>query len=162
MLTIRPATLEDLEVITEIYNDAILNMVATFDTEPKTLEGQKTWFANHVPAYPVLVSEQGRVVVGWASLSKWSEKLAYSATVEGSLYVKEGYRRQGIGKKLLEAIGQEGKKAGFHTVVARIAEGGEASIHLCESLGFERIGVMKEVGRKFDKFLDVYLLQKIL
>ena len=162
MLTIRPATLEDLDAITEIYNDVILNTVATFDTEPKTLEEQRVWFANHVPKYPILVAEQDEVVVGWASLSKWSEKLAYSGTTEGSLYVNKGYRRQGIGKRLLEEIIQEGQKAGFHTVVARIAEGSEASIHLCESVGFEHVGVMKEAGRKFGKLLDVYLMQKML
>jgi len=162
MLTIRPATLEDLDAITEIYNDAILNTVATFDTEPKTIEEQKVWFANHVHKYPILVAEQDGLVVGWASLSKWSEKRAYSDTVEGSLYVKKEYRRQGIGKRLLEAIIQEGQKAGFHSVMARIAKGGETSIHLCESLGFEHVGIMKEVGQKFGKLLDVYLMQKML
>ena len=162
MVTIRPAKVEDLDVITEIYNDAIENTVATFDTEPKTLEEQRVWFTNHIPKYPILVAEQDGLVAGWASLSKWSEKDAYSETTEGSLYVKKGYRGQGIGKRLLEAIIQEGKKAGFHSVMARIAEGGEASIHLCESVGFRHVGTMKEVGRKFGKLLDVYLMQKIL
>jgi len=162
MLTIRPATFEDLDAITEIHNDAILNTVATFDTEPKILEEQRVWFANHVPKYPILVAERGGLVIAWASLSKWSEKHAYSKTTEGSLYVKKEYRGQGIGKRLLKAVIQEGKKAGFHSVMARIAEGGEASIHLCESVGFEHIGVMKEVGRKFGKLLDVHLMQKIL
>ena len=162
MLIIRPATLEDLDAITEIYNDAILNTVATFDTKPKTLEEQKIWFTNHVPKYPILVAEQDGIIVGWASLSQWSEKLAYSGTTEGSLYVQKEYRGQGIGKRLLEEIVQEGKKAGFHSVMARIAEGGDASIHLCESLGFKHVGVMKEAGRKFGRLLDVYLMQKIL
>jgi len=162
MLTIRPATLEDLDAITEIYNDAILNTVTTFDTEPKTLEEQKVWFASLVPTYPILVAEQDGLVVSWASLSKWSEKHAYSETTEGSLYVKKEYRGQRIGKRLLESIIREGKKAGFHSVMARITEGGEASVHLCESVGFEHVGVMKEAGRKFGKLLDVYLMQKIL
>ena len=162
MLIIRPATLKDLDTITEIYNDAILNTVATFDTEPKTLEEQKVWFANHVLKYPILVAEQDGLVVGWASLSKWSEKLAYTGTTEGSLYIKKDYRGQGIGKILLESIIQEGKKTGFHSVMARIAESGEVSIHLCESLGFEHVGVMKEAGQKFGKLLNVYLMQKML
>jgi len=162
MLTIRPATLEDLDAITEIYNEAILKTVATFDTEPKTLEEQRIWFANHVPKYPILVAERDGIVVGWASLSMWSDRCAYSDTAEISLYVKEGYRGKGIGKRLLEAIIQEGQKAGFHTVIGRIAEGSEVSIHLCESVGFEHIGIMKEVGRKFGKLLDIHLMQKIL
>ena len=161
MLTIRQATLPDLGAITEIYNEAILKTAATFDTETKTVEEQKNWFAEHGPKYPMIVAEEDSRVVGWASLSMWSDRCAYSDTAEISFYVKEGHQGKGIGRKLLEAIIQEGQKTGIHTVMARITEGNEASIHLCESVGFEHIGVMKEVGRKFGKLLDVYLMQKI-
>jgi len=161
MLTIREAKLPDLGAITEIYNEAILKTVATFDTETKTLEEQESWFAEHGPKYPMIVAEQDGIIVGWASLSMWSDRCAYSDTAEGSLYVKEEYQGKGIGRKLLEAIIRAGQKAGLHTVVARITGGNEASIHLCESVGFEHIGVMKEVGRKFGKLLDVNLMQKI-
>lgn len=161
MLTIRRATSGDLNAINEIYNEAVLQTVATFDTEPKTFEEQKIWFANHDHRHPILVAEQDGIVVGWAALSKWSERCAYSDTAEVSLYVKKEHRGKGIGRKLLEAIIQEGQKAGLHTVIARIAEGNEASISLLKSMGFEDVGVMKEVGRKFDKLLDVYLMQKI-
>ena len=161
MLTIRQATLPDLGAITEIYNEAILKTAATFDTETKTVEEQKSWFAEHGSKYPMIVAEQDSRVVGWASLSMWSDRCAYSDTAEFSLYVKEGHQGRGIGRKLLEAIIEAGQNAGLHNVVARITEGNEASIHLCESVGFEPIGVMKEVGRKFGKLLDVYLMQKI-
>ena len=161
MLLIRQARLEDLDAITEIYNDAILNTVVTFDTEPKTIEEQKLWFAEHGPKYPILVAEHEGLVVGWASLSRWSDRCAYSDTAEISLYVREEFQGKGIGKKLIQAIIGEGKNAGLHTVIARIAEGSEVSIHLHKSMGFEHIGVMKEVGRKFGKLLDVYLMQKI-
>jgi phosphinothricin acetyltransferase len=161
MLTIRRATLDDLDAITEIYNEAILKTVATFDTEPKTLEEQQRWFASHGPKYPIMVAEEDGLVVGWASLSMWSDRCAYADTAESSLYVRETHQGRGIGKKLLEAILNEGKKAGLHTVVARITEGNAVSIHLFKSAGFEHIGVMREVGRKFGKLLDVHLLQKI-
>lgn len=160
MLIVRQAILEDLGAITKIYNEAILKTVATFDTKPKTLEEQKIWFANHGPKYPILVAEQDGLVVGWASLSRWSDRCAYSDTAEISLYVKEEFRGKGIGRKLMEAIIREGQKSGLHTVIARIAEGTKVSIHLHESVGFERIGIMKEVGRKFGKLLDVYLMQR--
>ena len=161
MLLIRQARLEDLDAITEIYNDAILNTVVTFDTEPKTIEEQKLWFAEHGPKYPILVAEHEGLVVGWASLSRWSDRCAYSDTAEISLYVREEFQGKGIGKKLIQAIIGEGKNAGLHTVIARIAEGSEVSIHLHKSMGFEHIGVMREVGRKFGKLLDVYLMQKV-
>lgn len=155
------ATLQDLGAITEIYNEAILNTVATFDTNPKTLEEQKDWFAHHGPKYPILVAQQDGLIVGWASLSMWSERCAYSDTAEISVYVNEDHQGKGIGRKLLEAIIQAGQDAGLHTVIARITEGNKVSIHIAESLGFEHIGIMKEVGQKFSKLLDVYLMQKI-
>ena len=136
------------------------NTTATFDTQPKTLQEQKAWFQNHQP-YPILVAMQEARVVGWASLSKWSDRCAYSDTAEISLYIKEQYRGQGVGKKLLAAIIQKGQEAGLHTVIARIAEGNEVSIHLHEVSGFDHIGVMREVGQKFGRRLDVYLMQKI-
>jgi L-amino acid N-acyltransferase YncA len=161
MIEIRKAKPEDVEGITDIYNDAILKTIATFDTEPKTVDTQKKLFEEHGSKYPILVAEEAGVIVGWASLTAWSDRCAYSGTVEISLYIKEWKRGQGIGKKLGEAIMREGRDAGFHTVISRIAEGNDASIRLFESLGFEHIGVMKEVGRKFGRLIDVYLMQKI-
>jgi len=160
MLIIRPARPDDLNAITEIYNEAILTTDATFDTKPKTDEEQRTWFINHGPENPILVAEQDSTVIGWASLSDWSDRCAYSDTAEISLYVKENSRGKGIGKKLLEEIIQEGEKVGLHTIIARITTGNQQSIHLHENLGFERIGVMREVGRKFGRLLDVLLMQK--
>jgi len=161
MTIVRKATSNDLPAITEIYNQAILATTATFDTEPKNLEEQKVWFESHGPKYPILVSEEDGKVTGWASLSKWSDRCAYSDTAEISLYVDEKSRGKGIGRKLLEAIISEGEKTGLHSIIARIVEGNEMSIHLHQSAGFEHIGIMKEVGRKFSRLLDVYMMQKI-
>jgi L-amino acid N-acyltransferase YncA len=161
MLTIRKATLEDLVAITEIYNEAILQTVATFDTEPKTIEEQTTWFVNHDSKHLILVAEQDGLVAGWASLSKWSDRCAYSDTAEISLYVKKEHHRKGIGRKLLKQIVKEGQKNGLHTLIARITEGNEPSVNLFKHERFELVGVMKEVGRKFGKLLDVYLMQRI-
>ena len=161
MLTIRKATVADLPAITEIYNEAIIKTAATFDTEPKTVEDQKKWFDDHEAKNPILVAELNGVIVGWASLSKWSDRCAYSDTAEISLYIQEGHQGKGIGKYLIEAIVKEGEKTGLHTIIARITEGNESSLHLHRSVGFTHIGIMKEVGKKFDKRLDVHLMQKI-
>jgi len=161
MLTIKQATLADLGQITEIYNDAIEKTTATFDTEPKTLAEQESWFANHDASHPVLIAEQDGLIVAWMSLSQWSDRCAYCDTAEISLYVKEEYRGKGIGKELMKAIIQEGKTAGLHTVIARIAGSNKISTDLCKSFGFQYIGTMREVGKKFDKLLDVHLMQLI-
>lgn len=161
MSTIRRAATKDLAAVTEIYNEAILNSVATFDTEPKTVEEQKPWFESHDSKHPVLVAEQDGVVVGWASLTKWSGRCAYSDTAELSIYVKEGHRGRGVGAELMKTILDEGRKAGLHTIIARIAGPNEASVRLHKSAGFKHIGTMREVGRKFGELLDVRLMQKI-
>jgi len=161
MIKLRKARLKDLNQITEIYNEAILKTVATFDTEIKTLKEQKKWFIDHGLKNPIIVAEQNKLIVGFASLSKWSDRCAYSDTAEISLYVKEKYQGKGIGKNLMEKIIKEGEKADLHAIIARITSGNKLSIHLHEKYGFEHIGVMKEVGKKFGKLLDVYLMQKI-
>jgi len=161
MIKIRKAKLKDLRQITEIYNQAIVKTVATFDTEIKTLKEQKKWFKNHGSKNPIIVAEEKGSIVGFACLSKWSDKCAYSLTAEISIYVKNDYQGKGIGKKLMEEIIKEGEKAGLHAVIARITAGNKSSINLHEKFGFEHIGVMKEVGKKFGKFLDVYLMEKL-
>lgn len=161
MPTIRKAKREDLIAITEIYNDAIIKTVATFDTQPKSIEEQRVWFAEHDTKYPILVAEDESLIIGWVSSSRWSDRCGYSDTAEISLYVKQGHRNRGIGRKLLEAILKQAKNAGFHTVVGRIAGTNQVSVHLLETFGFVHIGTMREVGRKFGKLLDVHLMQRI-
>ena len=161
MLIIRPAKPDDLVAITDIYNEAILTTDATFDTETKTTGSQKEWFDGHDARNPILVAVSDNQVIGWASLSKWSDRCAYSDTAEISVYVKDGYREQGTGGQLIEKIVQAGEEAGLHTVISRITAGNDESIHLHEKFGFEHIGVMKEVGKKSGRLLDVLLMQKI-
>ena len=158
---IRPAQKSDLPSITDIYNDAILTTTATFDTEPKTAEEQQHWFDEHGSRYPLLVAELDDRIVGWTCLSKWSDRLAYRETAESSTYVQREYRGRGIGRLLKSAIEAETRRLGFHTVLARITEGSDASLRLNQEFGFVLVGVMKDVGVKFGKRLDVYLLQKI-
>jgi phosphinothricin acetyltransferase len=161
MTEIRNATLADLDAVTEIYNDAILNTTATFDTTPKTRVEQEAWFEKHGVQHPVFVAVEAGIVVGWASLSAWSDRCAYAGTAEVSLYVKDGCRGRGIGKKLFERLDRAASEVGLHTLVSRIADESKASIHLHELFGFRHIGVMKEVGLKFGRLLDVYLMQKV-
>jgi len=161
MITIRPATEKDVPRITEIYNDAILTTTATFDTEEKSLEDRVDWFRAHGKIHPVLVAEKNDVVIGYASLSRWSDRCAYDTTAETSLYIHKDYRKQGVGKQLLEVLVLEGEQVGMHTLIARITSGNEQSVYLHERLGFHVVGTLREVGKKFGNFHDVHMLQKV-
>lgn len=159
---IRPATTVDLPAITAIYNHAVLHGVATFDTEPKTLAERGLWFNEHNERYPILVMIEQEQVVGWASLSKWSAKAAYDLSAEISIYFLPENQGKGYGNQLLPAILEAGKSGGLHTIIARITEGNEVSIHLHKKFGFESVGTLKEVGNKFNRFIDVHLMQLML
>jgi L-amino acid N-acyltransferase len=161
MLLIRKATIDDVSAIREIYNEAILNTTATFDTEIKTLENRQEWFRNRDENFPVIVAEKSGEVVGFAAFNKWSERKAYDITAENSLYINPKFRNQGIGKRMLEVLVGIGKETNIVSIIARISEGNEQSIYLHELNGFVKIGVMKKVGMKFGKLLDVTLMQKI-
>jgi phosphinothricin acetyltransferase len=159
MISYRPATLEDQSAILDIYNEAVLNTTATFDTEERTMEKQLLWFHSHRQRHPVMVAEVAGSILGWASMSPWSERSAYDASVEVSVYVHADHRGNGVGTRLLELITLAGKEAGNHTVISRITSGNDVSIHLHEKLGYRIVGTLKEVGFKFGRYLDVVLLQ---
>ena len=163
MLNIRKANEPDLEHITAIYNDAILTTTATFDTEIKTLENRKQWFAERDKNFPVLVAELNKIVVGYAALNKWSERKAYNITAENSLYVQADFRAKGIGKLLLsEIVNLAHKETNLHSLIARISEGNEQSIYIHTLTNFEIIGVMRQAGSKFGKLHDVTFMQRML
>ena len=159
---IRPAELADLPAITDIYNEAILTSTATFDTEPKSLDERRQWFASHDERHPILVAEMDGRVVGWSCLSRWSDRRAYDDTGETSFYVTSDFRGQGIGSQLKLAIIAEARRLGFHSLIARVAEGSGESLHINESVGFTRVGILKEVGMKFGRRLSVHILQLML
>lgn len=159
---IRRATLADAAAIADIYNDAIRTTTATFDTEEKTAEDRETWLRAHDDRHPVFVAERGGSVTGWASLSKWSDRCAYAETAETSFYVAPNHRGGGIGRALKEHLIATARELGMHTLIARVAQESEASLHLNYSFGFVLVGTLREVGWKFGKRLDVHILQLML
>lgn len=161
MLKLRAATKKDIPSITEIYNDAVLNTTATFHVEPQSYSEQEKWFKAHTGKYTVIVAVENNAVVGWASLSPWSDRCAYGDTADIAIYIKVGFRGKGIGKKLVEELLKKGPENGLHTVIAKISSENEVSMNLFKKSGFKHIGTMKEVGYKFGKALDVHLMQII-
>jgi len=158
-LQIDIATKQDLNRIVEIYNWAIVNTSATFDTDSKTVQSQLGWFESHDEKHPVIVARENGRVLAWGSISPWSDRCAYSGTGEISFYVDPDFHRKGIGFNILKRLIEIGKEKNFRTLVSRIAGKSEASVHLHKKLGFSNIGTMKNVGKKFGEIIDVHLMQ---
>ena len=158
-LQIDNAKKKDLNRIVEIYNWAIENTAATFDTEIKTVQSQLDWFESHNEEHPVIVARENGRVLAWGSISRWSDRCAYSGTGEISLYVDLNFHSKGIGFNILKRLVKIGKEKNFRTLVSRIAGKSEASIHIHKKLGFSNIGTMKNVGKKFGEVIDVHLMQ---
>jgi L-amino acid N-acyltransferase YncA len=159
---VRPARSEDLPMITAIYNQAVIGSTATFDLEPVTVESRGAWLAEHDERHPVIVAERDGSVVAWGSLSAISERGAWDPTVEISTYVEEACLGTGLGTLLGEELLALAVTTGHHVVISRICAENEASIRLGRRLGFECVGTLHEVGRKFGRWLDVVILEKRL
>ena len=163
MITIRIATEQDLPAILDIYNEVILNTTAVYDYLPHTLEMRKEWYAAKLKDnYPVFVAEEGSRLVGFSSYGPFRAWAAYKYTVENSIYIASSERGKGIGKLLLTPLIDAAKERGLHAIVAGIDASNEASIKLHKALGFEQVGHFKEVGYKFDRWLDLAFLELIL
>lgn len=163
MIKVRLATTDDASAIQEIYNREVVSSTVTFDLVPRTLDDQLAWLDEHSGAHPALVAVDDRDLVrGFASLSPYRSRPAYRTTVEDSVYVHASFRGQGVGKLLLTQALELAGAHGFHAVMARIVGTHEASINLHRCCGFELVGVEKEVGRKFGRWLDVALMQRLL
>lgn len=164
---IRPAVRSDARALLDIYNHEVQTSVVTFDLVPRTLEEQETWITDRSGAHVVLAAVDGEPggagpVVGFGSLSPYKERPAYSTTVEDSVYVHRDHRGSGVGQLLLGALVETARAHGFHAMMARIVGGHEASITLHAGAGFEIVGHEKEVGRKFGRWLDVVLMERLL
>jgi phosphinothricin acetyltransferase len=159
----RLATHDDAEPIRAIYNREVLGSTVTFDMVARTPEEQLAWMDEHSGAHPAVVAvDDLEQVCGFGSLSPYRPRPAYRTTVEDSVYVDTGARGRGVGRGLLEELVRLAAAHGFHTVMARIVGGHEASIALHRACGFDLVGVEREVGRKFGRWLDVALMQRLI
>lgn len=161
-VTVRPATTCDAEAIAGIYNHYIATSTATFDTVAKSVEDRVEWIAVRGSAHPVIVAEKDGRVVAWGALTAWASRPAYSRTVEVAVYVEADQRGSGLGPRILERLVVLGREAGHHSLVAQIVSDNRASIEMMRRAGFEQAGVLHEVGRKFDRWLDVVLMERVV
>lgn len=164
MIKIRPSLEGDNKAIQKIYEYEVLNGTATFDKVPPGVEElSKKRQAIIDQGFPHLVAECEGRVVGYSYVSLYRQRSAYSKTVENAIYIDPDYRGQGVAKALMTAILDRCQKIGLKQVIAVIGDSNnKGSITLHTKLGFRKVGVMENVGFKFDRWIDVVLMQKSL
>ncbi|MHB8680741.1 MAG: GNAT family N-acetyltransferase [Acidimicrobiales bacterium] len=161
-MEVRLARATDAEAIRAIYNAEVSGSTVTFDIVPRTGAEQLAWIEEHQGTHPAVVAVAEGTVVGFGSLSPFRDRAAYATTVEDSVYVDAAWRHRGVGRLLLARLVELGRQQGFHAVIARISGDNEPSIKLHERQGFVLVGVEREVGRKFGRWIDVTILQRML
>ncbi len=161
-MDVRLARVGDADAVAAIYNAEVEGSTVTFDIEPRSLADQRRWIEHHQGAHPALVAVEGITVVGFGSLSPFHQRAAYATTVEDSVYVDHAWRGRGVGRLLLTELISLASKQGFHAVIARSSGDNTASIALHQACGFSLVGLEREVGRKFGRWVDVAILQLLL
>jgi phosphinothricin acetyltransferase len=162
-MVILDAVEADFPKITEIYNDVIRTSTAIFSDAPVTLEDRVAWWKARVAqGHPVLVARDENGIAGFATFGDFRAWPGYGFTVEGTIHIDASARRRGVGDSLLEVLIQRARAAGKHVMVAGVDSANVASLKFLESNGFERVGHLREVGHKFDRFLDLVFLQYTL
>jgi len=157
----RPATRDDLPAILAIHNDVIATSTAIYTEEPSTLEERTGWFeARTGQGFPVVCAVEADEVAGFASFGPFRPwPCGYAATVEHSVHVRADRRGRGIGSALVRALLPLARDLGKHVMIGAIDAENEPSLRLHEKLGFARVGHLPEVGRKFDRWLDLVFVQ---
>ncbi len=159
---IRLATDADLAAIHDIYNYYVLNSSCTYQDEAEPLSLRQAWFAARGPEHPVTVATLDGEVVGWGALSRFHARSAYRRTVENAVYVRHDRHRRGVGAALMVDLIDRAQALGHHTIVALIDSEQPGSLALHERLGFEPAGRLRQAGFKFDRWLDVVYLQRMV
>jgi phosphinothricin acetyltransferase len=162
-LVIRDATPADLTAMLTIYNDIVVHSTAIFSDRPRTEQEQVDWYADRcAQGRPVLVACDEAGIAGFASYGAFRAWPGYRMTVENSIYFAPHARGRGHGTRLLAALVERAVGQGLHTLIAGIDGDNLPSMRLHEKLGFVRVAHMKEVGRKFERWLDLIFYQRLL
>lgn len=164
LVRVRLAVVDDAEAMRTIYNHEVENHTTTLDLVPRSLEAQRDWISQRSGAFSAVVAQldDHDQVVGFASLSPYRERAAYSTTVENSVYVSRAHGGRGIGRAMMDHLIEVARDSGFHSMIARIEASGEASLALHRACGFELVGIERQVGRKHRKWLDMAVMQLML
>lgn len=161
-IVIRTATEADAPAINAIYNHYVRSSTATFDTVETGLEQRLAWLGHHGHDHPVLVVERHGAAVAWGSLTMWASRSAWRQTVEVSTYVDPEHLGQGVGPALLTELVEIARQRGHHALIVQISSDNTPSLKMAERAGFARVGTLREVGRKFDRWIDLAMLELIV
>jgi phosphinothricin acetyltransferase len=163
-MPIRDAEAGDLPQILAIYNEVIAASTAVYSTEPSTLAERSEWFEQRRRrGFPVLVAAEGDLVLGFSSFGEFRDAFSgYRHSVEHSVHVGAGARGAGVGRQLVAALFPLAAAQGKHVMIGGIDAANEGSLRFHERLGFERVAHFREVGRKFDRWLDLVFVQRFL
>jgi phosphinothricin acetyltransferase len=162
-MDIRDAIEADLGAVLEIYNDAVLTTTAVWNETPRTETEQREWFAaKRTQQLPVLVAVADGVPAGFCSYGPFRPWYGYRYTVENSIYVSPRHRGRGIAGRLLSSLIARAQAQGLHLMVAGIEAQNDVSIRLHERAGFRHAGVLREVGYKFGRWLDLAFMERRL
>lgn len=162
-LTIRDATEADLPAIMAIYNDAVLNTTAIWNDHVVDLDNRRAWLADrHQRHHPVLVAVRGDEVLGYASYGDWRLIDGFRHTKELSIYVDAAARGLGLGRALLAALIKVASARRIHVLIGCIDATNTASLRLHEQAGFHLVGIHREVGEKFGRWLDLACMERRL
>jgi phosphinothricin acetyltransferase len=162
-MEIRDAVESDLPGLLAIYNEVIATSTAIYSYIPVTLEDRTQWWHARVAmGYPVLIAADASGVLGFSTFGDFRSWPGYRFTVEHSVHVRDDCRGKGVGKELLKALFPRASALGKHIMIAGVDAANEPSIRFHERLGFEKVGHLREVGHKFDRWLDLVFLQRRL
>jgi len=162
-VTIRPASDADLAAILDIVNDAILNTTAVWSIHTQEVEARRHWLhERQAKGFPVLVAALADEVVGFASFGEFRPGDAQARTVEHAIFVHRHHHGKGFGKQLMTPLLAAAREQGRHTMICGVEASNRAAIHFHHGFGFVEAGRLKEVGWKFDRWLDLVFMQKVL
>ena len=162
--SIRPATVADLDFVNDLRNHYARTCTAIYTSAETSIDERRAWFDGRGPMHPVTVAELDGRAVGWASLSPLFPHGpdGYAPTAEDSVYVAPDAQGRGVGSALLGDLISRASAAGLHAVVARIDSGRPASLALHRKHGFAEAGRLPQVARKFNRWLDVVLMHRLV
>jgi len=159
---VRQAVVADAPSLAEIYNQALAERSATFETEPRSSAERSDWIASRGERHPILVAESAGEVVGWTSISPYRARACYDGVGEFSVYVDRRFRGAGVGKRLLVALIDEARRIGYWKLVSRVFASNQASRALCTACGFREVGIYEKHGKLDGRWVDCVIVERII